>query len=524
MQADLILRGGRIRPLGSFGPRRFPNLAVAAGRVLAVGGDEVLGLGGRATRTVDLAGASVLPGFNDPHAHVVYFGLSSFGADLTGCRTLGELQGRLGRTAAALPAAAWCLGRGYSETELEEGRAPTRWELDAVTGGRPAFVDHRGGHSRVANTAALLAAGITADSPDPVGGSIGRGPDGQPDGRLLEAAMRLVSDHQPPPAIEQRREGILRCQRLLLSRGITSTGAAVNRGFADDLRAFQQLAEEGRLRVRVNEFLSWELLPALRELGLATGSGDGLVRLGPVKVFVDGGASRGTAAMRTGGGTWRTSPEELKRLVGEANGARLQVAAHCVGDGAIEAMLDAVEAAQAEGVTGLRHRVEHCSVCPPDLRARMGRLGVIAVMQPLFATFGRERLAAQFGADLVPDVAPHAALLAAGVTVAFSSDLPVTPDPNPWLGIRAAVHDPLQGISMLEAVRAYTQAGAFTSFEEGDKGTLEPGRVADLQVYRSDPFEFVPTAPRPDLVLVGGSVAFRRRPGSAKIAPGPRGL
>ena len=513
MKADLLLTGGRVRTLGRSGLRAFSHLAIGGGLVLAVGGEELLGLKGPKTRVLKLGGAAVLPGFNDPHAHVVYHGLSSFGADLTGSRSIAELQARLRVVANRLRPGEWLLGRGYSELELAEGRPPTRAELDAATRDRPAFVDHRGGHSRVANSAALAAAGLGPASPDPPGGALGRGADGSLDGQLREAAMRMVADHQPPVPFERRLAGVEATLRLLSSRGITSVGAAVNRGFADDHRAYALLAESGRLRVRVNEFLSWELLPSLRELGFASGSAGELVRFGPVKVFVDGGAGSGSAAFRDRPQTWRTPPAELAALVSEAHAGGLQVAAHCIGDAAIESMVGAVEAVQADRSADRRHRVEHCTYCPPDLRSRLAGAGMAAVMQPLFSSFGRARLGAEIGPGAERDVAAHRDLLRDGVRVAFSSDLPVVPDPNPWPGISAAVTDPKQPLSALQALRAYTVAGAWTSFEEIRKGTLEAGRLADFQVYDRDPLEQPPgewPALRPRLVALAGRPVFRR--------------
>ena len=502
MHADLILCKGRIRTLGRAGLAACSHLAVAGGRVVASGGAEVMRLRGPRTRVVDLQGGAVLPGFNDAHAHVVYYGLTRHAADLGGARGIDELLERLRAHGAGLKAGEWVQGMGYRTDELTERRQPHRRELDRVTGARPAFIDERGGHSRVANSAALAAAGITSETPHPAGGRIGRDLDGSPNGLLLESAMRLVADVQPLPSFQRRKSGILAAQDLLLSRGITSVGAAVNRGFADDLRAYLALAADGALKVRVNEFLSWELLQAATSLGLEAGFGGSVVRAGPVKVFVDGGAER--VAMRSGGGTWRTTREELRELVGSATRAGLQVAAHAIGDAAIEAMCDAVEAA---GATGLRHRVEHCTICPPDLQLRLASLGMVAVMQPLAARFGRVASAIFFPVRDRADLAAHRRLLKAGVHVAFSSDLPVSADPNPWAGIRVAVEDAVNGVSLLAALRAYTAGGAFASFEEKDKGTLEPGMLADLQVYEGDPVEGgIPPAedPRPRAVLLGG--------------------
>jgi predicted amidohydrolase YtcJ len=337
---------------------------------------------------------------------------------------------------------------------------------------------------------------------DPPGGRIARDRNGLPNGLLLEAAMRLVADVQPPPPLERREQGILSAQRLLLSRGITSVGAAVNRGFADDLRAYQRLAEIGRLKIRVNEFLSWELLDAASSLGVRAGFGGPILRAGPIQVFVDGGAER--VAMRSGGGVWRTKPEELRDIVSQASASGLQVAAHAIGDGAIEAMCDAVE---ASGETTMRHRVEHCTICPPDLQARLAKLRMVAVMQPMAARFGRVASALFFPARDRKDLAAHAPLLKAGVSIAFSSDLPVTTDPNPWIGIKAATEDQVNGVSLLQALRAYTSGGAFASFEEKVKGTLEPGMLADLQIYERDPLREATSTwdrLRPRAVLLGG--------------------
>ena len=454
---------------------------------------------------VDLLGSSVLPGFNDAHAHVVYFGLTRFGADLGGTRSVAEIAERMKAHSRTLAPREWQQGMGYRADELSERRHPHRLELDRGTGKRPAFIDERGGHARVANTAALEAAGITSETSNPRGGSIARDANRVPNGLLLESAMRLVADVQPPPGLERRKQGILLAQRLLLSRGITSVGAAVNRGFADDLRAYEELAQERQLRIRVNEFLSWELLDAASRIGVRAGFGGTTVRAGPIKVFVDGGAER--VAVRSGGGTWRTTPSELRELVIRATRAGLQVAAHAIGDAAIEAMCDAVEAAEG---SHLRHRVEHCTICPPDLQARIARLGMVAVMQPMAARFTRVSSAIFFPVRDRADLAPHGRLLRAGVPLAFSSDLPVSADPSPWPGIHVAIDDQVNGINLLSALRAYTAGGAYASFEESDKGTLDVGMLADLQVYDHDPLdaETERDGLRPRAVLVNGVRAF----------------
>ena len=509
MRADLVLAGGRIRTLGKTGLKTHSHLAISGGKVIACGGRDVMALRGPRTRVINLDGSAVLPGFNDAHAHVVYYGLTRFAADLGGTRGIDDILARLEEHAKTLKSGEWQQGMGYRTDELTERRQPHRLELDRVTGDRPCYIDERGGHARVANTAALMAAGITVDTPNPPGGRIGRDLDRSPNGLLLETAMRLVADVQPHPTLERRIQGILKAQQLLLSCGITSVGASVNRGFADDLRAYQMLAEDGRLTMRVNEFLSWELLEASSCLGVRTDFGGAMLRAGPIKVFIDGGADR--AVVRSGGaGMWRTTPDDLRELVGRASKAGLQVAAHAIGDGAIEAMCDAVKAANGKR---LRHRVEHCTICPPDLQTRLAQLGMVAVMQPMAARFSRVASTIFFPVRDRADLAPHGPLMKAGVHVAFSSDLPVLQDPNPWPGIRVAVEDQVNGIGMLAALQAYTSGGAYASFEEHLKGTLEPGMLADFQVYEGDPFEDEDVRweeLRPRAVFLGGARVFGR--------------
>src|SRR2546430_14524884 len=252
----MILAGGRIRTLGRTGLNPHSRVAIAGGKVLACGGPGVMKLRGPRTKVVELKGSAVLPGFNDAHAHVVYYGLTRFAADLGGARGVDDILDRLLEDGRSLKPGEWQQAIGYRTDELTERRQPRRAELDGAPGERPAFIDERGGHSRVANSAALAAAGITSETPNPPGGRIGRDLNRIPNGLLLESAMRLVADVQPLPGLGRRIEGVLKAQDLLVSRGITSVGAAVNRGFADDLRAYERLACDGRLRVRVNEFLS----------------------------------------------------------------------------------------------------------------------------------------------------------------------------------------------------------------------------------------------------------------------------
>src|SRR5437868_10354901 len=218
MFAELILAGGRIRTLGRTGLHPHSHLAIAGGKVVACGGREIMRLRGSRTRVLELKGSAVLPGFNDAHAHVVYYGLTRFAADLSGARGIDDILDRLRDHGRKLKPGEWLLGMGYRTDELTERRQPHSTELDRATGDRPAFIDERGGHARVANSAALAAASITPETPNPHGGRIGRDLNRAPNGLLLEAAMRMVADVQPKPALERRIEGVLMAQDLLVSR------------------------------------------------------------------------------------------------------------------------------------------------------------------------------------------------------------------------------------------------------------------------------------------------------------------
>src|SRR3989442_1790605 len=246
-----------MRTLGRAGltPQRHP--AIAGGKVLASGGREVMGLRGPRTRVVDLGGSAVLPGFNDSHAHVVYYGLTRFAADLSGVRGVDDILDRLQEHSKGLKPGEWQQGMGYRTDDLTELRQPHRTELDRVTGDRPAYIDERGGHARVANSAALAAAGISGDTQNPPGGRIGRDMNRLPNGLLLESAMRMVADVQPPPSLKRRIEGIVSAQELLVSRGITSVGAAANRGIPDDPPLYKRLAGDAAPLVPVNPLPAW---------------------------------------------------------------------------------------------------------------------------------------------------------------------------------------------------------------------------------------------------------------------------
>ncbi len=524
MPADLILLGGRIRPRAS--SHMATHLAVRAGVVLAVGGEEVLASRGRDTTVVDLQGATLLPGFHDAHAHVVYEGLMRAGLDLRprAVASVAEVVHRVRERAQHTPVGGWITGFGLAEPALAERRLPDRRDLELAAPNHPVVLDRMDGHIRIANGAALRRAGIDRSTPDPPGGRIDRAGDGEPTGILRDTAMRLVAEQMPSPSLEERTQGVRRALEACWRRGVTSVTAAVGRGFADDLRAYHALARAGDLPVRITMMLAGSHFEAALSSGLRSGFGDRWLRWGPLKLFIDGNFPARTAMLSAAPerGLWRTPPAELRRLVGRAHAHGWPVAMHAIGDRAVAAALDAVAAAIREhGARPLRHRVEHGALCPPALQAQAGRLGVAFCVQPatLYAATP----------DAVPDVPaaqlahllPYRSLARAGVVLAFSSDTPFTADADPLRAIACAVTrtnrageslTPSEALSLEAAWGAYTRGGAWAAGEERWKGTLEPGQVADFVAYEQDPWEVEKAhlaELHPTLVGVGGRLRYR---------------
>ncbi len=523
MWADSLMLGGRIRPRA--GAATASHLAIRDGRVTAVGGPEVLERRGPHTEVIDLEGATLLPGFHDAHAHIVYEGLMRAGLDLRppNVASIADLTRLVRERAAVLPAGTWITGHGLTESGLAERRLPDLGDLDPVAPDHPVALDRLDGHIRVVNQAALRRAGISGATPDPPGGRIDRDAAGEPTGILRDTAMGLVTAAMPPPSLAERKAGVMDVLDACLRRGVTSVTAAVGRGFADDVRAYAELAAGGQLKVRVTMMLGRDHLDAAIAAGLRSGFGDPWVRFGPVKLFVDGNFPARTA-MLSGAreqGLWRTPPDELRAVVTEAHAHGWAVAMHAVGDLAVRAALDAVEAAVSRhGRRALRHRIEHGTVCPPEQQRRAGALGVAFCVQPAVLRFSsRERLA-PLSAGQWPHVMPYRSLAAAGVVLALSSDAPFGASASPLVAIAAAVgrqtpsgepFNASEALSLDAAWRGYTRGGAAAAGEERWKGTLEAGRVADFIAFREDPWEVdlarLPEL-RPTLVGVGGQVRW----------------
>ena len=533
MPADLVFLNGTVITIDDARPSA-EAVAVVGNRIARVGTrDELRAEIGPGTRVVDLAGRALLPGFNDNHTHPISYGLalSRIDARPAAVPTLAGLQAAFRAAAAEQPAAAdgWLLARGYDDSRLDVRRHPTRHELDAATGGRPALLTRTCGHLAVANSAALARAGVTRDTPDPEGGQIDRDEHGEPTGLLRETAMSLVQRQIPRPTRAEMRAALRAAGGRFLANGITSVGEAAIRT-SDELATYQELAAAGELPVRVfTMMLIDDTLDSLVRLGMRTGWGDTWLRIGPAKLFQDGSGGGRTAAMTTDyvndpGNRGITIYEQagLRERFGRAHEAGFQLAAHAIGDRAITMILDAYEdALERRPKADHRFRIEHCGMCTPEIIDRMARLEIIAVPQPSFIYELGDSYIRNFTEEQLALSYPGRTWCDRGIVAAGSSDVPVV-DCDVLVNLRSAVTRLTQsgqrmgagqGVTIEEALRMFTLHGAYASFEERLKGTITPGNLADFVVLSGDP-RAIPAEDLPslsvDMTVIDGRVAYER--------------
>lgn len=519
------------------GERMADAMLVRADRVVAAGArPEVEAAAEPGARHVDLAGQAVVPGFNDSHAHVLWLGLTLDQVDV-GAGTVDSHAGivrALAERARSTPPGEWVLGRGYDQNTLVERRHPTRTELDAVTNDHPVVIRHTSGHVLSCNSRALTLAGITDDSDDPPGGEIERNAHGNPTGVMKEAAMDLVMAHVPPPTVAEGAAAIARAAAEAARHGITSMSDAATGRVPDTVTAFEMFerAVDEDLPVRL------QIMPEIRyvappgETGAAPPEtfrpdADRLrLSLGPVKVFADGALSTRTAAVRrpyagdgenTGILLWPR--ETLEDMIARAHAAGWQIATHALGDRAVEHVLGAYRAALAmEPRHDHRHRIEHCMMLDAAMAHEIAALGIVPSLQPDIFRLGDGYLDA-LGIERASDVIPVATLRRAGARMAFSSDCPVIPC-DPLAVVRSAVErrtprgvrlGTAEAATVPEAIRLYTEGGAFATRFDGLKGRLERGYLADFAVLSSDPLAGLPDDPaelRVTRTVMGGRTTY----------------
>ncbi|HEY7589485.1 MAG TPA: amidohydrolase [Candidatus Limnocylindrales bacterium] len=571
MRADLLVLGGRV--FRGFGPGERPPtgsddgslpagaptaVAVADGRIVWLGTDEDARREWReAAATVDAHGGLIVAGFEDAHVHLLSGARSLDDVDLFGLERVDAILERIRAHAAARPEAPWVLGRGWMYVPFPGG-LPTRQQLDAVVPDRPAWMDCYDGHTGWANSAALAAAGITRDTPDPVNGIIVRDAAGEPTGALKESAYDLVDRVVPKPTPDADDAAMRRTIANLHRAGITAIQDAYVD--AEEFPTWERLAEAGALTVR-----SRLALPMLPEQTLDEWRtrldgyerlafprrGDPWLSAGILKAFADGVIESKTAAMlepyeedaSTGHPEW--TPDQLDAFVGEADGRGWQVEIHAIGDRGVRMALDALDrAATANGPwTGRpngdgpargrarRHRLEHIETIAASDMARFGRAGIVASMQPYHGDPSPNQIglwAGNIGPERASRAWAWASIRRAGGTLAFGSDWPVVPF-DPFIALNSAVNRqtvtgqpaggwlPSERLTIPEALSAYTLGSAYAAHAEHRRGTIAPGLDADLVVLDRDLLAagasaIIGTGIR--LTVVGGRVVHRREDAS----------
>jgi len=511
--ADLILHNANILTMNADCPKAR-MVAVRNGKIMTVSEKaEIKGLAGTQTKIIDCLGKTIIPGFNDAHCHIFGFAEGFHTLDLRPDKisSIQDIQAKIRGAALTSPPGTWIRGRGYNDFYLAEKRHPNRWDLDQATRDHPVKLTHRSGHAHVLNSFALTLTGITSESPEPPGGMIDRDTGtGEPTG-ILYGMSEYLSDVIPPLGKAEMEQGIKSANEMLISLGITSVQDA---SIHNNIQRWQELRawkERGYLKPRVNMMLGIKALREARGQGFSPKTGDEQLRLGAIKMILS--QTRGHL----------NPPEtELKQMVLDAHQAGFQVALHAVEENTIFAGLSAVEYAQcAYPHPWHRHRIEHCSICTPETSGRLARLHVIVVTQPAFIYYSGERYLKTVPPQQLKHLYPLGTLIRSGLTMVSSSDCPVIP-PNPLIGIYAATSrtaesgqklSPEQAISPSQALWAYTAGGAYASQEEKIKGTIMPGKLADMVVLGKDPTQTPLNEIKliqVEMTIIDGQIAWQR--------------
>ena len=504
--ADVLIRGARVYTMDDARPLA-EAVALAGDRILAVGSsDDLDAIAGPATQVIDAAGATVVPGFIDAHSHPD--GANEVtGADVN-LRSVAAIQDAMRTQAGKTPPGQWVIGNKYDDTKLAEERPANRHDLDEAVPLQPAIIRHRGGHTAVVNSRGLEVAGITADTPDPEGGRFGR-ENGELTGFVAEEALEVILAAGEWPEITRavRQQGVAHLSRAMAAAGLTSTTDAW--GEVEGLIAYQDARAAGELLTRLS-FMPYGPSPLFQNLkaaGIRSGFGDEWIRFGAVKYWADGSASERTMRMSTpfegrpdDFGILTMGQAEIDTAVDDAVANGWRVGIHANGDVTIDMVLKAYERVLS-GWQGPnpRFRLEHCSLVNPELLARIRDTGSIPTPFYTYAHYHGNKWV-DYGAEKMRWMFAHKSFLDYGIPVAPASDY--TPGPfEPLMAIQSMVTrkdfkgrvcGPNQRISVPQALKICTVNGAWASMEEHLKGSLVPGKLADLVVLGADPHSTPP--------------------------------
>ncbi|MHA2296109.1 MAG: amidohydrolase [Candidatus Hodarchaeales archaeon] len=532
LDRSIVIKGGIL--IDGTGKQPIPN------SLIVISGSKIIDVGSAGEVTIpkyaeiiDAAGKTVIPCFIDSHTHFILMGVRTLTTlDLSKTKSISEVVDQVKKRLTELPKGAWLTGHGWDESGWNEKRYPTKNDLDQFSPENPVVLTPYYGHMMTVNTRALELAKITKETPDPSGGKIDRDPaTNEATGILREEAMELIEAVKPPTTKEASLLGIKKACEIVLSWGCASIHELGSDSI--DINAYQTALEKGMLKIRTYVMptiqFNDEMLDGLETLGIRTRFGDDFLRIGSVKIFLDGSMGARTAAFSepyadepSTRGIFTISTEELEQRVKRAHELGMQVAIHAIGDRGIEKALNAIEAAlEREPRKNHRHRIEHCEVLTENQILRIKRLGIVPSMQPNFiGEWGQPggMYEQRLGSNRLRLNNPYRRMIDEGITVAFGSDCGYCPPwPfNPLYGLWSAVNHPIKEnrISLEEAVKCYTLNGAHASFEENIKGTIEPGKLADITIL-SENLISIPTMNIKDvkveMTMINGRIQWRAR-------------
>lgn len=479
-------------------------IAVEDGVISHVGGNELLQEIKRSTtRIVDCAGKTLVPGFIDAHCHVHAFAERLVSIDLSpreNVRSIHDLKDRIRARCAKLPPGRWIRGKGYNEFYLSEKRHPNRRDLDSAAPLHPVKLTHRSGHAHILNSLALRIAKIDETTGDPPEGLIDRDLDGQPTG-ILYGMGAWLAKRIPPLDSQEIERGVQLANARLLSLGITSVQDASIMNGPEQWDRMKDWKHRGLFHPRVTMMTGLEVfLNSNQTLRAHRGeTRETELRPGPIKIIVDEAT-----------GSLRPSPEELAEAVFEIHRSGRQAAIHAIEETAVEAAVKAIESALRKMPRqDHRHRIEHCSVCPPGLLQNLKRLRIVIATQPGFIYHHGDRYLQTVQPDQIPHLYPCGSIIESGLAPAAGSDFPICA-PDPPAGIYAAVTRRTESGSTVPgriadahgALRMHTINAAYACFEEGMKGSLSPGKLADIVMLSEDPVSIHPERIRDIKVLM----------------------
>jgi predicted amidohydrolase YtcJ len=529
--ADLVITHARIWTVDSAHPEA-QAVAILGDRIVAVGTEgEIAAWRGSKTKTVDAQGKLVLPGFNDSHTHFVTGGAQLDNVQLNDASSPQEFVRRIGERAKKTPKGSWILGGDWDETKWTPPTLPTKDLIDPVTGDTPVFVSRYDGHMGLANSAALRAAGITTQTPDPPGGAIVRDAQGNPTGALKDAAQDILFKSVPPMSHDERVHALKRALTHAASLGVTSVQHMVAEGA--DIAVYAELRDRGELTTRIYAAPLITSFEDLAKIGVRRAFGDSYLRIGAVKGFADGSLGSRTAYFfepfsDTPNNRGLLSdemqpPAAMRDRMLKADAAGIQLCTHAIGDQAISMILDFyADIVKEHGAADRRLRIEHAQHMAAKDFDRFEQLGVIASMQPYHAIDDGRWAEGRIGHDRASRTYAFRTFLDHHVRLAFGTDWDVAPL-NPMLGIYAAVTRatldgknpngwfPEQKLTVAEAVEAYTMGSAYAEFQDKEKGSISAGKLADMVIVSDDIFKIDPVKIRDVKVLktlVGGKIVW----------------